>query len=285
MRPTLLTTATLACLTTISAALSPEADAAAILLRRAEEHSSLEKRSNHRQSASGSSWMLLSRQWLTTTPLTQTARTSGTLNLTAGVTTVARSATPSLEGKTGEGEVGTAVAEEEEATTAAGTTRMQQPPVSRDSMPFSRCSDVLIGPGLAAATTASASDSASASAAAATASSSATTGKARRSELTGSRRLTLACCLAGDNGNNATTNNNNANADANNTGNNNSGNNNNGGGGGGGDLQSSFTLDPAQVQKGFALDGNQVPAAGQAASVTSTNNCLSCPVSRLPSPR
>jgi hypothetical protein len=39
------------------------------------------------------------------------------------------------------------------------------------------------------------------------------------------------------------------------------------------DPQTSLTLDPSQVQPGLALDGQQIPAANQVASATSTNNC------------
>jgi hypothetical protein len=58
----------------------------------------------------------------------------------------------------------------------------------------------------------------------------------------------------------------------------------NGGGNGGGDPQTSLTLDPGVIASGFANDGQNVPAAGQVASLTSTNNfinfCLT--VSNLP---
>ncbi|KAI0063136.1 hypothetical protein BV25DRAFT_448253 [Artomyces pyxidatus] len=42
----------------------------------------------------------------------------------------------------------------------------------------------------------------------------------------------------------------------------------------GGDLQSSLTLDPSVIAKGFADDGQDVPTAGQIASLTSTNNFI-----------
>jgi hypothetical protein len=45
-------------------------------------------------------------------------------------------------------------------------------------------------------------------------------------------------------------------------------------GGKGGDLQTSLTLDPSVIAKGFANDGQDVPAAGQVASLTSTNNFI-----------
>jgi hypothetical protein len=81
-------------------------------------------------------------------------------------------------------------------------------------------------------------------------------------------------------------------AQANKKGNNNKGNNNKGGannqnqnggnkGGNGQDAQSSLTLDPKVIAKGFANDGQQPPVAGQVASLTSTNNfinfCLTRP--------
>ncbi|EIN13437.1 hypothetical protein PUNSTDRAFT_94490 [Punctularia strigosozonata HHB-11173 SS5] len=40
------------------------------------------------------------------------------------------------------------------------------------------------------------------------------------------------------------------------------------------DIQSSLTLDPSVVATGFANDGQDVPAAGQVASLTSTNNFI-----------
>ncbi|KAH7926196.1 hypothetical protein BV22DRAFT_375416 [Leucogyrophana mollusca] len=46
------------------------------------------------------------------------------------------------------------------------------------------------------------------------------------------------------------------------------------GGGSGGDEQSSLTLDPAVIAKGFENDGQDVPAAGQVASLTSSNNFI-----------
>jgi len=49
------------------------------------------------------------------------------------------------------------------------------------------------------------------------------------------------------------------------------GNNNNNGGG---DPQTSLTLDPKVIAPGFASDGQQVPTAGQVASLTSTNNFI-----------
>jgi hypothetical protein len=61
-------------------------------------------------------------------------------------------------------------------------------------------------------------------------------------------------------------------------GNNNAG---NGAAAGGNDPQTSLTLDPAVIAKGFANNGQDVPAAGQVASLTSTNNfinfCLTVP--------
>ena len=41
-----------------------------------------------------------------------------------------------------------------------------------------------------------------------------------------------------------------------------------------GDLQSSLCLDPSLVQTGFEQDGQQVPTAGQVASLTSKNNFI-----------
>lgn len=53
------------------------------------------------------------------------------------------------------------------------------------------------------------------------------------------------------------------------------------GGNNGGDAQTSLTLDPKVIAAGFANDGQDVPAAGQVASITSTNNfinfCLTVP--------
>ncbi|KAF5355824.1 hypothetical protein D9756_003993 [Leucocoprinus leucothites] len=68
----------------------------------------------------------------------------------------------------------------------------------------------------------------------------------------------------------------------------NTGNNNNNAGAGGaagnsgsGDAQTSLTLDPSVIAKGFANDGQAQPAAGQVSSLTSTNNfinfCLTVP--------
>lgn len=55
----------------------------------------------------------------------------------------------------------------------------------------------------------------------------------------------------------------------------NKGNNNgNSGGNNGGDIQSSLTLDPSVIADGFANDGQDVPTAGQVASLTSTNNFI-----------
>ncbi|KAF9478723.1 hypothetical protein BDN70DRAFT_986367 [Pholiota conissans] len=45
-------------------------------------------------------------------------------------------------------------------------------------------------------------------------------------------------------------------------------------GGSSADPQTSLTLDPAVIAKGFANDGQDVPAAGQVASLTSTNNFI-----------
>jgi len=42
----------------------------------------------------------------------------------------------------------------------------------------------------------------------------------------------------------------------------------------GGDLQSSKTLDPSVIAKGFEQNGQEVPAAGQVASLTSSNNFI-----------
>jgi len=53
------------------------------------------------------------------------------------------------------------------------------------------------------------------------------------------------------------------------------------GGNGTGDPQTSLTLDPAVIASGFANNGQNVPTAGQVASLTSTNNfinfCLTVP--------
>jgi hypothetical protein len=57
--------------------------------------------------------------------------------------------------------------------------------------------------------------------------------------------------------------------------NNNGGNNdNNGGGGNGGDAQSSTTLDPAVISKGFEQNGQATQEAGQVPSLTSSNNFI-----------
>jgi len=58
--------------------------------------------------------------------------------------------------------------------------------------------------------------------------------------------------------------------------NNNNGKNNNGGAQGkvGNDAQTSFTLDPAVIAKGFAQNGQETPTPGQVASLTSTNNFI-----------
>jgi len=102
----------------------------------------------------------------------------------------------------------------------------------------------------------------------------------------------------GNNGNGNNGNNNNGNASAtassaapsatsgnggkNNNGGNNGGNNgNNGGNNNTGNAQTSTTLDPAVIATGFENDGQDVPAAGQVASLTSSNNfinfCLTVP--------
>jgi len=52
------------------------------------------------------------------------------------------------------------------------------------------------------------------------------------------------------------------------------GNGGNNGGNNGGDIQSSLTLDPSVIATGFADDGQDVPEAGQVASLTSTNNFI-----------
>jgi hypothetical protein len=57
-------------------------------------------------------------------------------------------------------------------------------------------------------------------------------------------------------------------------GNNNGGNNNNNGGNGGGDAQSSTTLDPAVISKGFEQNGQATQEAGQVPSLTSSNNFI-----------
>jgi hypothetical protein len=86
--------------------------------------------------------------------------------------------------------------------------------------------------------------------------------------------------------------NNNGNGGGNNNGNNgnNGGNNGYGGNNGGNnyydddvDPQVSLTLDPAVIAPGFANDGQDVPVAGQVASLTSTNNFINfCLLSDLP---
>ncbi|KAF9566107.1 hypothetical protein CPC08DRAFT_704189 [Agrocybe pediades] len=87
----------------------------------------------------------------------------------------------------------------------------------------------------------------------------------------------------GGNNNNAGKNNggnSNNNVGNNNAGNNNGGNN-NGGNNANGDPQKSLTLDPRVIASGFANNGQDVPTAGQVASLTSTNNfinfCLNFP--------
>jgi len=55
---------------------------------------------------------------------------------------------------------------------------------------------------------------------------------------------------------------------------NNGGNNNDGGENNNDDIQESKTLDPSVIATGFASDGQEVPAAGQVASLTSTNNFI-----------
>ncbi|KXN89813.1 hypothetical protein AN958_04817 [Leucoagaricus sp. SymC.cos] len=87
--------------------------------------------------------------------------------------------------------------------------------------------------------------------------------------------------------NNGGNNNNTGGNNSTNTGGNNGGNNstntggNNGGNNGGNDPQTSLTLDPRVIAKGFANDGQDVPEAGQVPSLTSTNNfinfCLTVP--------
>lgn len=101
-------------------------------------------------------------------------------------------------------------------------------------------------------------------------------------------------------GNNGTTNGNDANNGGNNGKNGNNGgknggkNGNNGGNNGGnnngtkaggnnGDPQKSLTLDPKVIAKGFANNGQNVPVAGQIASLTSTNNFINfCLTTQLP---
>jgi len=51
----------------------------------------------------------------------------------------------------------------------------------------------------------------------------------------------------------------------------------------GGDPQTSLTLDPSVIAKGFSNDGQSVPAAGQVASLTSKNNFINfCKTVNLP---
>jgi len=74
--------------------------------------------------------------------------------------------------------------------------------------------------------------------------------------------------------------NNNGNGGGNGNGNNGG---NNGNGVGGNDPQKSLKLDPAVIAPGFANDGQDVPVAGQVASLTSTNNFINfCLLSDLP---
>ncbi|KAJ8469760.1 hypothetical protein ONZ45_g16785 [Pleurotus djamor] len=95
----------------------------------------------------------------------------------------------------------------------------------------------------------------------------------------------LAATGAQNAGNNDNGNNNNDNGQNNggNSGNNAGGNNGNNGNNGNGnnDPQTSLTLDPKVIAPGFANDGQDVPTAGQVASLTSTNNfinfCLTRP--------
>ncbi|KAH9486654.1 Pathogenicity cluster 5 protein d [Psilocybe cubensis] len=55
------------------------------------------------------------------------------------------------------------------------------------------------------------------------------------------------------------------------------------GSGSGDDAQTSLTLDPAVIAKGFANDGQDTPTAGQVASLTSTNNFINfCKTVNLP---
>ena len=52
---------------------------------------------------------------------------------------------------------------------------------------------------------------------------------------------------------------------------------------GGGNLQSSTTLDPSVIAKGFEQNGQQVPTAGQVASLTSSNNFINfCATTKQP---
>ncbi|KAH9177007.1 hypothetical protein EDB89DRAFT_2112456 [Lactarius sanguifluus] len=55
---------------------------------------------------------------------------------------------------------------------------------------------------------------------------------------------------------------------------NNTGTGNNNGAGAGGDPQTSLTLDPKVISKGFEKNGQEVPTAGQVASLTSSNNFI-----------
>ncbi|KAF9535763.1 hypothetical protein CPB83DRAFT_888439 [Crepidotus variabilis] len=56
-----------------------------------------------------------------------------------------------------------------------------------------------------------------------------------------------------------------------------------GNGGGNGDAQSSLSLDPAVVAKGFENDGQSTPTPGQVASLTSSNNFINfCKTVNLP---
>jgi len=57
---------------------------------------------------------------------------------------------------------------------------------------------------------------------------------------------------------------------------------NNTGSGSGGDLQSSTTLDPSVIATGFESNGQQVPTAGQVASLTSSNNFINFCALTLP---
>ncbi|TFY72247.1 hypothetical protein EVG20_g755 [Dentipellis fragilis] len=60
-------------------------------------------------------------------------------------------------------------------------------------------------------------------------------------------------------------------------------NNNNNGGNNGGDLQTSLTLDPSVLAKGFESDGQAQQEAGQVPSLTSSNNFINfCATTKLP---
>jgi hypothetical protein len=84
-------------------------------------------------------------------------------------------------------------------------------------------------------------------------------------------------------GNNGGNNGNNGGNNGNNGGNNGNNGGNNGNNGGNRDPQTSLTLDPAVIAPGFANDGQDVPVAGQVASLTSTNNFINfCLLSDLP---